>query len=135
MFDIDHSKAINDRHGHLAGDRILAAVGRLLERLLRASDLRCRYGGDEFLVILHDTPELGASQVAAGLPAEIGKLEVTPGSADPKISASLGVAVADAMELEATGLIARADEALYEAKRAGRNRFAVASSKTGFLAK
>jgi diguanylate cyclase (GGDEF)-like protein len=132
MFDIDHFKTINDHYGHLTGDTVLAAVGRVLTRLLRSSDLKCRYGGDEFLVVLNDTPELGAAQVAAGLLAEIAKLDVLPGrtsSPGVKIGVSIGLAAASPTEASATELIARADAALYEAKRAGRNRFVTARSE------
>ena len=129
MFDIDHFKVINDRHGHLTGDAILAAVGRLLTRM-RAGDLTCRYGGDEFLVVLKDTPALGAAQVAAGLLMEIEKLGALPEGASVRVSASLGLAVAAQGEMDGTDLIARADQALYQAKRAGRNRFVIASSES-----
>jgi len=64
MFDLDHFKAINDRYGHLAGDAVLSAVGARMKAVLRGSDLKCRYGGEEFLILLPDTPVAGARRVA-----------------------------------------------------------------------
>lgn len=128
MFDIDHFKAINDACGHLHGDAVLAAVGRQLNNVLRSTDVRCRYGGDEFLVILPDTPVLGAQQVAEGLRREIADLRL-PSSPPASVTASLGVAAAMPGELDVEAVIARADEALYSAKRSGRNRFCLATTR------
>jgi len=127
MFDIDHFKTINDQMGHLCGDALLADVGAQLNRVLRTSDVKCRYGGDEFLVILPDTPAVGAEQVAECVRREIAQLVPRSGGGSIAISASLGVAVSVPGDLDPTALIARADEALYEAKRAGRNQFRLAA--------
>jgi diguanylate cyclase (GGDEF)-like protein len=126
MFDIDHFKTINDELGHLRGDDLLRAVGALLTQVLRSTDVRCRYGGDEFLVILPDTPLRGAEQVAESLRREIATLEMVAGDRRISVTASLGVTAALVTDLSVTTLIQRADEALYLAKRAGRNRFSVA---------
>jgi diguanylate cyclase (GGDEF)-like protein len=126
MFDLDHFKAVNDRHGHLAGDALLSAVGRQLAATLRTSDLKCRYGGDEFLVILPDTPLAGAEQVAEGLARELARLPHPAGDDSLAVTVSLGVATAGPTESEATVLISRADEALYRAKQQGRNRVCTA---------
>jgi diguanylate cyclase (GGDEF)-like protein len=130
MFDIDHFKTINDELGHLRGDDLLRAVGAQLTRVLRSTDVRCRYGGDEFLIILPDTPLLGAEQVAECLRREIATLEMVAGDKRIAVTASLGVAAAVVADLSVTALIERADEALYQAKRAGRNRFSVAGAKS-----
>jgi diguanylate cyclase (GGDEF)-like protein len=130
MFDIDHFKTINDELGHLRGDDLLRAVGAQLTRVLRSTDVRCRYGGDEFLIILPDTPLLGAEQVAECLRREIATLAMVAGDKRIAVTASLGVAAAVVADLSVTALIERADEALYQAKRAGRNRFSVASAKS-----
>jgi diguanylate cyclase (GGDEF)-like protein len=124
MFDLDGFKEINDREGHLQGDAVLASVGTQLNQILRSTDVRCRYGGDEFLLILPDTPILGAQQVADGLRREIAKM---PRDSERRVfvTASLGVAAAQPGELDPLALIARADEALYRAKRSGRNRSCV----------
>jgi diguanylate cyclase (GGDEF)-like protein len=129
MFDLDHFKRVNDTGGHLQGDAVLAAVGAQLHHLLRGTDFRCRYGGDEFLLILPDTPLLGAQQVAEGLRREIAGLQID--GAPAGVTASIGVALAAAGEMEAAGFVARADQALYEAKRAGKNRFCVAAPAKG----
>lgn len=125
MFDLDHFKTINDELGHLQGDQLLRALGAQLARVLRNTDVRCRYGGDEFLVVLPGTRLLGAEQVAETLRREIGTLTIAAGEQVRAVTVSLGVTAAAPDELDVTALIARADEALYQAKRAGRNRFCV----------
>jgi diguanylate cyclase (GGDEF)-like protein len=127
MFDIDHFKSINDQLGHLRGDDLLRSVGTQLTKITRSSDVRCRYGGDEFLVILPDTPQAGAEQVAECIRREIASLNI-PGVSDRlSITASLGVAVVAPGDADVTEVIERADAALYQAKRGGRNRFAVST--------
>src|SRR5204863_3092317 len=128
MFDIDHFKTINDRLGHLRGDDLLRAVGAQLTRVLRSTDFRCRYGGDEFLVILPGTPLVGAQQAAENLRREIETLAMVAGDQRVAVTASIGVAAAASAEMDVTGLIERADEALYRAKRSGRNRICAAGS-------
>lgn len=130
MFDIDRFKQINDLHGHLQGDSVLSSVGAQLGQILRSTDVRCRYGGDEFLLILPDTPILGAQQVAECLRRHIGDAIRENVNTDPithgnalRVSVSLGVACAQPGELGPTTLIARADEALYRAKGGGRDRW------------
>ncbi|HUE86152.1 MAG TPA: GGDEF domain-containing protein [Vicinamibacterales bacterium] len=120
MFDIDYFKQINDRHGHLQGDAVLASVGAQLSQILRSTDVRCRYGGDEFLLILPDTPILGAQQVAEGLRRQIGDARRDGGL---RVTASLGVASSLPGEVDPAAIIGRADEALYRAKRGGRDRW------------
>jgi diguanylate cyclase (GGDEF)-like protein len=126
MFDIDRFKEVNDELGHLAGDEVLTTVGARLLTMLRASDVKCRYGGDEFLVILPDTDLAGAEHVAASLIDALGSMRVPFGDAVISTTVSLGVAVAKPAELDCTAVIAEADEALYRAKRAGRNRYTAA---------
>jgi diguanylate cyclase (GGDEF)-like protein len=128
MFDVDHFKTINDTRGHLRGDAVLAAIGARLKALLRSTDMRCRYGGDEFLVILPDTPSLGAQQVAEGLRRDMEQLRLGSGELAP-VTLSIGVAAAIPGELDPTEMISRVDEALYRAKREGRNRFCLAAPK------
>jgi diguanylate cyclase (GGDEF)-like protein len=128
MFDIDHFKTINDELGHLRGDDLLRAVGIQLTRVLRSTDVRCRYGGDEFLIILPDTPLLGAQHVAESVRREIATLAMSaPGRTIP-VTASVGVAAARRDETGIAALIERADEALYQAKRRGRDRCELAGA-------
>lgn len=120
MFDVDNFKKINDAHGHSCGDAVLAAVGQRIRHVLRRSDIRCRYGGDEFLVILPETPDPGALRVGEWLRSEIEQIQVqSPERVRPTIS--VGVATAHPGEMTASALVDRADRALYEAKAAGRN--------------
>jgi diguanylate cyclase (GGDEF)-like protein len=127
MFDIDHFKSINDRFGHLRGDDILRAVGAQLTRVLRTSDVSCRYGGDEFLLILPETDRAGAVRVAEILLLEIATLAITASrEAVLKVTASIGVTTAAPGEIAVAALVKRADDALYQSKAAGRNRFSVA---------
>lgn len=131
LFDIDHFKAINDSHGHLCGDQLLAEVGHRLTQVLRTSDIKCRYGGDEFLVILPETAPAGAYHVADCLRREISTITAAPASA---VTVSLGIATAAPDEANARSFIARADQALYRAKQAGRNRSCSAKPETGTTA-
>lgn len=121
MFDLDHFKNVNDRYGHLCGDAVLASVGQRLKELLRHTDVKCRYGGEEFLVLLPDTPLRGATHVAELLRREIAETPVRWDTASVSITASFGVAAGARGELDASAVIARADAALYRAKRDGRN--------------
>ena len=122
--DLDGFKDVNDHDGHLAGDAALAVVARRMRELLRHSDMRCRYGGDEFLVMLPDTPLEGATHVGEILRREIAALAIVRGGTDV-VTASVGVTVAVPGELDPVLCIERADRALYLAKGAGGNRVAV----------
>jgi diguanylate cyclase (GGDEF)-like protein len=121
MFDLDGFKRLNDSHGHPCGDAALAGVGGLLAHHLRSSDAKCRYGGDEFLVVLPETPSEGALQVATNLCRAIGEMKVAWGGKVLGVTASVGVVTCVGGNAAPDQLIARADEALYAAKRSGRN--------------
>ncbi len=121
MLDLDHFKTINDRFGHLCGDAVLAHVGQRMKAVLRGSDTKCRYGGEEFLVLLPDTPLAGARRVAEMLRKD---LEQRPARWNDQIlvvTASFGIAEIITGEDTANTIIARADAALYQAKQNGRN--------------
>jgi diguanylate cyclase (GGDEF)-like protein len=122
MLDLDHFKAVNDHHGHLCGDQVLAAVGRLLRDTLRMSDERCRYGGEEFLVVLPDTTLEGAARVAENLRARFAGTPVLCARGAVRFTASFGVTQALPDEGDVNAVLGRADAALYAAKGAGRNR-------------
>jgi diguanylate cyclase (GGDEF)-like protein len=122
MFDLDAFKAINDRFGHLGGDAVLAMVGARMKETLRGSDLKCRYGGEEFLVLLPDTPLAGARRVAEALRQDLSEQRVACNGAEISVTASFGVTELEAGETDALAVIGRADAALYSAKQHGRNR-------------
>lgn len=122
LFDIDHFKDINDRRGHAAGDAVLSAIGDLLRRMARQTDVNCRWGGEEFVVALHHCDLTGAVAAAERLRLAVESAEIfDPDGTKIAITASFGVAefaVDDNMDL----LIDRADRCMYEAKTGGRNR-------------
>ena len=119
--DLDRFKQVNDRYGHVFGDAVLRGVAAALKAALRGSDLCCRYGGDEFVMLLPETPLVGARHVADSLRRRLAGTTVEHSEGPIAITASIGVAVARPGELDADGLLARADAAMYRAKRAGRN--------------
>jgi diguanylate cyclase (GGDEF)-like protein len=121
MFDLDHFKQINDRFGHLCGDAVLAAIGQRMKTVLRGSDVKCRYGGEEFLVLLPDTPLAGARRVADNLRREFEAHPVPWKQTTIVTTASFGVTAATPGEDSPTAIIDRADAALYRAKQEGRN--------------
>lgn len=124
MTDIDHFKQFNDKYGHAVGDKVIIAVSRNLFSGLRAEDLLCRYGGEEFCILLQNAPESLAVTIAERLRHEI---EVQAGAAirstqEIKITSSFGVATLTEGTPDLAVLIEQADQALYAAKHAGRNR-------------
>jgi diguanylate cyclase (GGDEF)-like protein len=125
MFDLDHFKAINDRHGHLCGDAVLAAVGQRMKTILRGSDVRCRYGGEEFLILLPDTPIGGARRVAENLRQAFDEKPVAWKDESIPLTASFGVTAITPGEDNHAAIIDRADAAMYRAKEEGRNRVRV----------
>jgi diguanylate cyclase (GGDEF)-like protein len=122
MIDLDLFKRINDDHGHKAGDEVLRALARLLREDVRAEDVPCRYGGEEFLVLLPKMPPATAVQRAEGWRRAIEGMTVPFGGEVLRITASFGVAAYPEHGVTPDDLTQRADEALYQAKAAGRNR-------------
>ena len=127
MFDLDHFKDVNDRYGHLCGDAVLSAVGKRMKEVLRGSDLKCRYGGEEFLVLLPETPLHGARRVAETLRREIAERPVPWAGEGLTVTASFGLAQTMPGEVNVQSVIARADQALYRAKDDGRNCVRIAA--------
>ncbi len=127
MFDIDNFKEVNDRYGHLCGDAVLSMIGKRMREVLRGSDLKCRYSGDQFLVLLPETPLFGARRVAETLRREIAERPVPWAGEALTITASFGLAQALQGEVTVQALIGRADHALYRAKEDGRNCVRVAA--------
>jgi diguanylate cyclase (GGDEF)-like protein len=121
MIDIDHFKSINDRFGHLTGDQILQDMASLVKQRIRGWDILCRWGGEEFLVLLQGADLAGAGKVAEQLRAEVQAAQFGQSGKTMQVTISIGVAQyrdGDS-EVELTG---RADRALYRAKANGRNR-------------
>lgn len=116
MIDVDDFKRINDEHGHLCGDAVLESLGETLRRTLRSSDVKCRYGGDEFIIILPETPIDGADQVADHIRRAIERVEHPGRTRSFTIEVSIGVSAAQPGEAEALALVGRADAALYRDK-------------------
>ncbi len=126
LFDLDHFKSINDKYGHLIGDQVLRAVANVAEETIRDSDIIFRYGGEEFLVILHGTRISGAALLAERIRNNIENLKLFP-ELDLNITASMGVVhLADGEGAEA--IFHRADTAMYKAKHNGRNQVVIDDS-------
>ena len=126
LLDLDHFKQVNDVHGHSAGDLVLQAVAAALRQGVRPYDLCCRYGGEEFLVILPETALEDAAGIAERLRRDIENLKITAAKETAlQITASIGAAALLGHET-IDQLIARADEAMYNAKSTGRNRVCLA---------
>jgi two-component system cell cycle response regulator len=127
MCDLDHFKQINDTYGHAAGDEVLKEMAGRVGDNLRDFDMVARYGGEEFVVVMPSTPLSAAQAVAERLCKRIGTEGFAiPGQAEPlRVTTSIGVASTSDPQMEAGGLLAQADAALYRAKHAGRNRVVV----------
>ncbi len=125
MIDIDHFKQINDNHGHSSGDRVLKNLSRLLRQSVRSQDSVGRYGGEEFAIIFDDTSLLRAAQQLDALRARFESLDMQCGDQVLRATFSAGVARLEP-GMTAGQLIDAADEALYLAKKAGRNQISIA---------
>jgi diguanylate cyclase (GGDEF)-like protein len=126
MVDIDHFKAINDRHGHKFGDEVLRAVGTMLAREVRGDDVVYRYGGEEFCILLPGASNEAGERVAQRIVDAARRLELPAGV---RVTVSAGVAQGVAAELDRT--LQAADQALFVAKRGGRDRAAGALAAVG----
>ena len=122
MVDLDHFKNINDTWGHESGNQVLQTVAQLLQDQTRKLDICCRYGGEEFAVILPSTELMLARQVAERCLNSLRETVIPLDETDLQVAASIGVAVADNSAQTAESLIENADECMYEAKRGGRNQ-------------
>ena len=128
MIDMDRFKHINDNHGHAIGDRVLYQTARVIEASVRTYDVSARFGGEEFCLVLPDTALCDAVEVAERVRSALESMPIAmPDGGTLYFTASLGVAELDHTETPEQGL-ARADAALYAAKRLGRNRVEQADS-------
>ena len=122
MLDLDNFKSLNDRYGHAAGDNVLRAASALLIRSLRSTDVACRFGGEELMVILPDCPPEGAALRAEAIRASLEAMTLMELGQSFKVTASFGVASTSLCGNDHNFLLKAADSALYKAKRSGRNR-------------
>ncbi|HVR74196.1 MAG TPA: GGDEF domain-containing protein [Planctomycetota bacterium] len=122
LLDIDHFKQLNDAHGHPAGDQVLRTVASVIASSCRRVDFPCRYGGEEIVIVLPETPLQGALASANRLHESIRSLEVPCGAETLRVTASFGVAEVQPWMEAAQDLVKAADQALYRAKNAGRDR-------------
>ena len=122
MLDLDNFKSINDNYGHVAGDEVLANVAAILKQSVRTVDYVARYGGEEFVVVLVETALDAALDIAERIRAEVKIPRFSASNKLISVTVSLGVTHSRESDDDPEEVLARADHALYEAKRAGRNQ-------------
>lgn len=134
MIDIDHFKQVNDRYGHLQGDHVIRGMGSIIKEAIREIDIPARYGGEEFIILLPETDHKGTMAVAERLlhrtqTTNFQRGEKNGENGEVKITISIGISQFPAPDIvDSNDLINAADEALYRAKRAGRNRIVLTES-------
>ncbi len=126
MFDLDHFKQVNDRHGHTTGDCVLRTFAARLSQCIRSSDVLFRYGGEEFVVVLRNTDLRGAALLAERVRQVVAALQVECSGKTVPLTVSAGVATLSAGE-DAPRFLQRTDRALYHSKTGGRNRVTAAA--------
>ncbi|MCL4513158.1 MAG: GGDEF domain-containing protein, partial [Candidatus Eremiobacteraeota bacterium] len=122
ILDVDHFKVVNDTYGHPQGDALLRQLGAVIKTVTRASDIVCRYGGDEFMIILPETNRIGAVLVAERVRQTVEEYEFVLGSKIVHITISGGVASFPEDIETKKDLIDKTDQALYKSKQSGRNK-------------
>jgi diguanylate cyclase (GGDEF)-like protein len=122
LFDVDHFKRINDTYGHATGDTCLTEILKRVKPALRETDLLARYGGEEFIILLPETDSTSASRVAEKLRQIVENIDFIHKGKQVKITISLGVTEASPSDKSHQEIFTRMDQAMYEAKHAGRNR-------------
>ena len=125
LLDIDFFKAVNDTYGHAAGDVVIQAIGTALNGTLRATDKIARFGGEEFIVLIHEVDETGIITVAQNLRRAVEALAIPYQDRTLSVTVSVGGALARPDDRDIQDVIERADDALYKAKAAGRNRVTI----------
>jgi diguanylate cyclase (GGDEF)-like protein len=130
MIDLDHFKYINDDHGHAVGDKVLQEMARICELELRGSDVLGRVGGEEFLLLLPDTPMANAIYAAERMREHLSQQVLSMDGHTLRLTASFGVAAIDHSMSRFADLLDRADSALYQAKHGGRDQVRTAELMT-----
>jgi diguanylate cyclase (GGDEF)-like protein len=133
LFDLDHFKEVNDRFGHAYGDRVLQAAAQRMHGAIRDYDVLGRFGGEEFLVIVPETDSEGVLTLADRIRTAVGAQPVEGPEGDVTVTTSAGVAMLAEGDLSPDAILARADGALYAAKRMGRDRVVMGESAEDFL--
>jgi diguanylate cyclase (GGDEF)-like protein len=128
IIDLDHFKAINDTHGHGAGDDVLRETARVLAQSVRSSDLVARYGGEEFVVVAPSCSIREAAELAQRFCTRLADRKITVNGTAIAVTASMGIAAANWTQHSPAELLHQADEALYQAKHSGRNAICVYGS-------
>ncbi len=129
LIDLDRFKDVNDTYGHDRGDEVLAAMARTLQESVRSSDFAARMGGEEFLVLLPGTNPMAAGAVAEGIAGSLAKTSLH--GMERMVTASFGVAGYPMHGVDMASLLRRADRALYQAKRDGRDCVRIATAPSG----
>ena len=130
MADVDHFKAINDTYGHAFGDLALRTTSQIFAENTRAEDIVCRYGGEEFAILLPGVGAVGAGAFAERMGDKVSQLVLPHGSGVVRLTCSFGIAEILKDNVAGASPIQLADQALYQAKRTGRNRVVAADSQT-----
>jgi len=131
MADVDHFKQINDRYGHKAGDLMLRAVGDLMKKCVRSADIVCRYGGEEFVIVMPGASAPTVSKCAEEIRARFQALSVVSENHEIRDTVSLGAAIYPLHGVNVDEVFVHADRAMYQAKQEGRNRVVVFSVESG----
>jgi diguanylate cyclase (GGDEF)-like protein len=126
MLDIDHFKEINDQYGHAAGDVVIRMIATAVQAEARGMDITSRYGGEEFVVLLPQTDREGAWQFAERIRKHIARSIIYHEDKSLSVTISLGVAIFDPQDNSYNEWLARTDQALYRAKKEGRNKTVIA---------
>lgn len=130
IIDADHFKTINDSYGHLSGDKVLITLAGIIQNAIRKVDIACRYGGEEFAVILPATPLMVAIQVVERIRSSIAETEFSIESGNINVTVSIGLTSFTGSDTDASAqILARADAELYRAKHEGRNRVCYSASE------
>jgi len=129
MADVDHFKKINDNYGHKAGDLMLQAVGNLMKKCVRSADIVCRYGGEEFVIVMPGASAPTVSKCAEEIRARFEMLSVTSEGREIQATLSLGAAIYPLHGANVDEVFIHADRAMYQAKQGGRNRVVVFSGE------
>jgi diguanylate cyclase (GGDEF)-like protein len=131
MFDVDHFKQVNDCYGHAVGDQVLRHVTRVAANTVRGTDTLARYGGEEFVLVAAETDRSEALRLAERVREALRSSDVPLNQVALRVTASFGVALMRAEDTEPEDVLRRADEALFAAKFAGRDRVGAETSATG----